>query len=391
MEKLESLLGGLDGSAASVKHNLCMLEGRAFNMAKGVKQEKKYDELKILHEIYRMRGLTITQLCEVFFDSRHYAYKYLSTMKKNELLTDRMDIRQSIRKAKIYTCTDKAIELLEKNGLIDKRRLAKDNAPLTKLRYTVQTNELYSVLTPYGIKVMDSREWKAKWNMDRNTLVRAGITMVDDREIGVYMFFSSEQLSGAGLSDSMLERFKREYKKFSQSNRIAVICYDQNIYKRIIKAVDSDKEMMKRKELMIIPYGKNNFGLNLLLLHRSEVERKYDLETILNARLNKEHPSLDNKNQDFASYIGDHGDKETYVVDFLSMNRPVLHHLETHYHQDAYSKDGKQVEIVCWMPNADELARRFKQYPHVKIVPVAIQEMTEKWLPRYKKEKIQIE
>lgn len=361
-------------------------------MTNGVKQEKKYDELMILQEIYRMRGLTVAQLCEVFFDSKHYAYKYLKRMKENGLLMDRMDIRKRIRKGKVYSCTDKAIEMLINEGLIEKKLLAKDNAPVkAKMRYTIQTNELYAALMPFGIKVMDSREWKTKYEMDRNTLVRAGLEMLDGREIGVYLFFSPQQMSGAGLSDSMLERFKREIKKFPQSNRIAVICYDQDIYQRIVAAVDEDKGMMIREELMVIPFGQDNFGLNILKISRSEMERKHDLETILNARLSDNDLALSTNKQNFASYVANHGDRETYVVDFLSMNRPVLHHLETHYYEAAYHQDGREVEIVCWMPNFKELEKRFARYSHVKIVPVSLQEMFENWLPKYQKEKIQVE
>lgn len=354
-----------------------------------VKNDKKYDELMVLKEIYRMRGLTVTQLCEVIFESRIYAYRYLKQMQNDGLLTDRMTFEKKVRKAKVYSCTDKGIELLEKRGLIEKRLMAKDNTPQrAKLKYTLLTNEVYAALMPYGIEFMDSREWKNKYNMDRNTLVRGGLKMMDDREVGIYLFFSPTQLSGAGLSNSMLERFKREIKKFAQSNRIAVICYDLDIYKRIVKAVDEDTSMLVKKELLIIPMGKDEFGFNLLRLSRSEVERKHDLENILNARLSDNHPALDGNKQNFASYVAKYDDKETYVLDFLSMNRPVLHHLSTHYHVNAYQKDGRKVEVVCWKPNESELEQRFKAYPHVKIIPVPLQDLHDKYLPGMIKEKI---
>lgn len=355
----------------------------------GVKQEKIYEENEILFEIYRMRGLTVSQLCEVIFHSRHYAYKYLQRMKDEGLLIDRMDMNGKLRLAKVYSCTDKAIEQLEKNGYIEKGVKAKDNTPPNnKMKYTILTNEVYAALMPYGINMLDSREWKRKNDMDRNALVRGGLQMLDGREIGLYLFFSPENIGGANLSDSMLKRFKHELKKFPQTNRFTVICYDSKIYEKIVKAVDSDSGMSAFKELLIIPFGKNDFGYNLLRLSRSEIERKADLETILNARLNSNHPSLQGHYQNFASYVAEYKDEERYVVDFLSMNRPVLHHLLTHYHSNAYEKDGRKVDLVCWKANEMELLQKYKSYPHIRIVPVSLKEITETYLPKLNPQKL---
>lgn len=355
----------------------------------GKKVEKIYDEKQIIYEIYRMRGLTIQQLCEVVFHSKGYAYKFLQRMKEFGWLQDRMDMKGKIRQAKVYFCTDQAIEMLEREGFINKSVKAKDNTPpRNKMKYTVLTNEVYAALMPFGIYVYDSREWKIKNKMDRNTLVRGGLQMFDGREMGLYLFFSSEQISGAGLSDSMLTRFKHEVKKFPQTNRIAVLCYDLKIYEKMVKVVD--KELSTFNELLVIPMGKNGLGFNLLRISRSQIERKAELETILNARLNESHPSLEGNKQNFAQYVADYGNHESYVVDFLSMNRPGLHHLATHYYRDAFEKDGRHVDLVCWKPNEKELIKKFQQYPHVNIISISSQEISDKYLPRLTTTKIKM-
>lgn len=353
----------------------------------GVKVEKIYDEKQIMYEIYRMRGLTIQQLCEVVFHSKGYAYKFLQKMKEFGWLQDRMDMNGKIRQAKVYFCTDQAIEMLEREGIIGKGVKAKDNTPpRNKMKYTVLTNEVYAALMPYGVHIFDSREWKVKNKMDRNTLVRGGLQMLDGREMGLYLFFSPEQISGAGLSNSMLARFKHEIKKFPQTNRIVVVCYDSKIYEKVVKVVD--KELNTFDELLVIPMGKNGLGFNLLRISRSQIERKADLETILNASLNENHPSLDGNKQNFAQYVADYDDRESYVVDFLSMNRPVLHHLATHYYRDAFEKDGRKVDLVCWKPNEKELAKKFQQYPHINIVSISSQDVSERYLTRLTQTKL---
>lgn len=356
----------------------------------GKKVEKIYDNLTLFHEIYRMRGLTVNQLSEVMFNTKAYAYKYLQRLKEDGWLHEKTAKMGKYKRTKVYFCSDKAIETLEKENLIEKVLKAKDNTPPTnKLWYYILTNEVYAELTPIGIQVYDSREWKRKNGMDNNSLVRAGMQMVDGKEYGLYLFFSPDLISGAGLSDSMLKKFKSEIKKFPQTSRFAVLCYDSSIYEKVVKAVDGDPKTLAHEELQIIPMGMNGFGYNLLKISRSQLERKNDLENILNARLNENHPALEGNKQNFTRYVAEYEEHETYVVDFLSMNRPVLHHLSTHYYHEIYKKDGRQVDLVCWKPNEKELANRFKQYPHVNIVPIPIQDLTASMIPKLTKVKLQ--
>ncbi|MFS0783507.1 MarR family transcriptional regulator [Bacillus sp. 1P06AnD] len=355
----------------------------------GVKQERIYDQNDVLYEIYRMRGLTIGQLCEVIFHSKHYAYKFLKRLKDKEYLTDWMDMNGKKRAAKIYMCTDKAIYALRKAGYIDNGIEARYNAPLReKMKYTVLTNEVYAAMMPYGIHMLDSREWKRIYEMDRNALVRGGLRMADGRELALYLFFSENQLSGAKLTAALLKKFQHEILKFAQSNRIAVICYDEKIYKTVVDEITKHPNLMVFKELLIIPFGKDDFGYHLLHLTRSNVERRSDLEEILNARLYDNHPSLAGNKQNFAGYVADYGSHETYIVDFLSMNYPVLHHLMTHYHHENFVKNGREVQIVCWKASEKELERKFARYPHVKVISVSLREIKDKYMPRLGKRKL---
>lgn len=351
--------------------------------------KKLYDQSKILYEIYRMRALTIAQLSKVVFKSRIYAYRYLQKMEDYGLLSYMYDTDGRKRLAKVYVCTDKAIEILEKEGFIEKGVKAKDNMPQkAKLKFTIFTNEVYAALMPYGIYMYDSREWKRKHNMDRNSMVRGGLKMTDGREMGLYLFFSKDQFEGASFSPKMLERFKGEVKKFPQTNRIAVICYDQEIYKEIVNALDKDETALVNEELLVIPIGKDEFGYNLLRMSRNEEERKTYLETVLNTRLNKKHEALKGNKQLFAQYVADDENQETYVVDFLSMNRPVIQNLIIHYFDKAYEMDGRPVNLVCWKASEKELASRFTRYPHIRITSVQTKSLKEIYIPSMSQKKL---
>jgi len=356
-----------------------------------VPHNKLYDESKILYEIYRMRGLTVNQMVEVMFQSKWYAYRYLRNLEEQGLLSYIYDTEGRKRVAKVYVCTDVAIERLEKEGYIEKGVKAKDNTPhKAKLKYTILTNEVYAALTPYGIHMYDSREWKRRYGMDRNSMVRGGLRMADGREIGLYLFFSKKQYKDADFSRKMVERFKREIEKFPQSNRIAVICYDEATYDELIEEFEKDDKPLSKEELLIIPIGKDNFGYNLLRMNRSEIERKAVLEQILNARLLKEHAALKGNRQLFAQYIADYSDREMYVVDFLSLNRPIIRNLITHYFDRAFEIDGRQVNLVCWNVNKemDRLYGKLIRYPHVNIVPIPTKTLAETYISKIEKTKL---
>jgi DNA-binding MarR family transcriptional regulator len=352
--------------------------------------QKKYDEMDILAEIYRMRGLTVTQLCEVFFETRHYAYKYLGKLKNDGLLSDKYHMARGKSQGKVFSCTDKAIERLTEAGRTDRKVMAQDNTPAqSRLRTTVLTNELYSALMPYGIKVFDSREWKRKHDMDRNTLVRGGLQMMDDSEIAVYLFFSPAQVRGGGIQDVLFYRFKKEILGFTQSNKFAIICYDEKTYKRLVDGLTDENKAMAKEQLSVIPYGHSGFGFDILKLSRHQEERKHDIEQVLNARLYENHAALVGDKLKFTKYIAEKDGKESYVVDFLSMDLTVIHFLDLQYYHNVFLQDGRPVDLVCWQPNVMQLTKKFENYPHVNIVPVSINTAKE-WLNRMEPQKIQI-
>lgn len=350
---------------------------------------KIYEESKILYEIYRMRGLTIAQLVEVVFKSKVYAYRYLKKLEEKGWLNYAYDTDGKKRLAKVYFCTDKAIERLEEEGFIEQGVKAKDNKPpKMKLKYTVHTNEVYAALTPCGIHMYDSREWKNRNRMDRNNLVRGGLRMVDGREYALYLFFSNEQIEGAGLSEATLKRFMNEIKTFPQTNKFIILCYNREIYSILLKAVEEDKQILGMGELLIIPVGKEDFGINLIKIMRNEEEQQEWLELFLNARLYKEHQALRGNAEHFAHYVAEFEDKESYIVNFLSMNRPVLHHLNTLYYETAYNQNGRDVQIICWKGNEDELKQKFIQYPHVNIVSISNKTLIETLIPKIESKKL---
>lgn len=344
-------------------------------MARGA--DKKYDEKQILLEIYRMRGLTITQLCDVFFESKHYAYKYLKDLKESGYLLDSYQKTATERVGKMYSCTDKAIDMLMNEGLIERAVAAKDNKPTpSRKRMVALVNELYRFMTPYGIKVVDSREFKRKHALDRNSMPKAGIQMLDDREYAVYMFFRHDQLRGSQtrITDSMYYRFIRELEKAKVPTNI-ILAPSHQEYEEFQNRLLNNNVAMGQLELQLIPFGINDFGFKTIILNRNKAERIHDLESILNARLKDETKSKTQPGYNFMDYVMEQDGKEIYVMDYLNFNLPKLNFAKKLYAQKRYESDGRELHIVCWNMIAPIVQNYFgttgDAYKHIKVIPVS--------------------
>jgi len=122
-----------------------------------IKGDNKYDERIILSEIYRMKLLSVDQLTQVIFDNARYGHRFMDKLEAEGLVNSRIVLDGRRRQGKVYYLSDKGINLLEKENLIDKVRLAKDNVPgKAKMSHTLRINNIYAGLTPYLTKGIQS-------------------------------------------------------------------------------------------------------------------------------------------------------------------------------------------------------------------------------------------
>lgn len=356
-------------------------------------RKPKYNVLEMLRDIHRMRALTIGQIAEVFFGGRKpYVYKKLRLLKKEGLISDMPHSEKDGRIIeKLYYVTETGMDLLEREGcLVGERRPQRFNKPKKeKIDYLVLTNDIYVLLKQHGIYMIDSRQWKKDQGIDRNTMVRGGIVLDDRKPYGLYAFFNETGEKGVknagngseeehSIGQKTIKRFLKEIENLGNTHRYICMIYGQHMYEQLEEAIKANNPGVL--EMNLIPYGRDGVGYKIICAYNgleAQKNRFYEISGI--KPLNEESNAHNNEFQHFFSYIGqDSMGEEVYVVDYLLMNVIAIQALYKLYAVDKYLEDGRSVVIFCWQPTLDFLKKTFEAYPHIKIIPVAI-ELAEKW------------
>jgi DNA-binding PadR family transcriptional regulator len=320
---------------------------------------REIDYTAILYDLYRLRTLSVEQIRNVHFKGKESSvYVTLHRMKKNGLLESTCRVRSDGKKiAACYYIREKGIHHLYMQGKIKKPRRAYDNKPDgKKLSYLIETNDLYVQLHEYDYEMIDAREWKSRFEMDRNAMVKAGLKTADGKEYGVYIFEQDVN------EDKTLVRFKNEIKNNPQTSRFIIFFKGIDSFNKLYKQMNEVE--LSHAETNLLPY---TFGVNALKEFNTENQfvnlfAKYGVVKI-NDRSNT-ITSL------FADYILTVNGEEYYICNYLFRNEVARHYLRS-YSIDRYQRDGRKVLIFTWQAteeNLNSIEDDFKQYPHIQVI-----------------------
>lgn len=355
-----------------------------------VKGDLKYPVELVLYEIYRTRGLTIEQMSNTIFDNKQYAFHYMKRLKEEGLIVGKILTEGKRRIAMQHCVTEKGIDYLEQCGRIrkyneneleyneitNKRSLKYETTTKTgvyiprkllaldnnngyvknKMLYSLYTNEIYAGITPYKTYFYDSREWKSKYVMNSNAMVRGGLKMPDESEYSLYVLFSKQNIPTAAVSQRILERIFTEMSENRQSGRHIVYVYDQSDYVMAQKFFEMN--VLTAKELLIIPHGVNNIGIKMLSLLTDKKTQKKHIEDYLNVRLYGENEIIDTTAALFADYLMDDNGETFYIVDYLSLNELKITMLLRQYTREQYIIHNRKVKILSWTATESILIKK---------------------------------
>jgi hypothetical protein len=258
-----------------------------------------------------------------------------------------------------------------------------------KMMFTLYTNQLYAGLSEYGFHFYDSREWKLKYDLNRNAMVRGGFKTMNGIEYSVYMLFTPEEVRIASMSDKMLYRMMHEMTEFPQTGRHVIYVHgDQQDYNKVLKFFKENP--VPCEELLIIPHGANDVGLNIIRLLQDHESYQEQLEEYLGARLNSEEIEQDTSNL-FADYLTVINGEQYYVVDYIKLNEAKLSMILREYTPDKYDRTRIGVIIMCWNAMGNELREFYELYPYIQIVEIDIQSDLKAWAETLQKRKIYLD
>lgn len=322
---------------------------------------KEIDEMAILYDLYRYRTLSVEQLRNVHFQGKESSiYVKLHNMKREGLVNSTCRVRKDGKKiAACYYIAEKGIRQLVQQGKIEKPRRAYDNKPDgKKIPYLIDTNELYVKLHSEGYEMYDSREWKSRFEMDRNAMIKAGLKAADGKEYGVYIFEHDLR------EEKTLQKFKNEIKNNSQTSRFFIFFKGKNAFEKIFKQM-SEVEF-SHKEINMLPL---TFGINILKKFNIENQFVKYFTQYGEVKINDHSNTITSL---FSDYILTVEGEEYYICNYLLRNEVARHYL-SNYTYDRYQRDGRKVAVFTWKEtekNLNSIEDDLKQYPHIRVIKI---------------------
>jgi hypothetical protein len=309
-------------------------------------------DLKILDDLYERRTMTVKQIRQLHFvGTEKYVYHRLYQLKKCGYVKSMPMVKDGQKTAACYYVTEQGVRLLKESGRIKTLRRARNNkASGKKIKYVIDTNNLYTTLKGSGWEVVDSRRWKNEKRIDRNTMLRCGLRRKDGKEYNVYIV-------GAEITDRTLKKIQNEIEKQTLQDIILYKGKGQEQTKEIMKRLRGMMSEIAIKEINLMPFMA---GLRILLKFTSEESCK---------ELFKQYGEVlpYSGTYMFANYLIRKHEQEYYLCNHLYGNETAIHWLKR-YAVDRYKQDGRKVLLFTWSSYAGMLRQEFEQYPHIEVV-----------------------
>mgnify|MGYP001217220399 CR=1 FL=1 len=213
-------------------------------------------DLDILHSLYKYRILTVPQLRKLHF-SNSYAYRKLSILKQSGLVATEPLLRRGRKATSLYRLTDRGIGLLHEHGRINQTVKSSDlKIHADRRAYHLHVNDILIELSLAGWQVMDSRETKARHNIDRGDLVQGCITNRDGQSWFIYLF----------LQDAEEVSVIKALNQIGTHNRnVAVFFMGQGSMDKFIEKQEQ-LGTVTSGQMLLLPY---EYGLHLLRTYQT--------------------------------------------------------------------------------------------------------------------------
>lgn len=365
----------------------------------------KYPKERLLLEVYRMRGLTLKQIERAIFGSYDYAYEYMTKLEKEGLVQGKVYNSGKKRLGKLYTLTDTGIERLVAANLVqepsqslqgvhvpsletkNETSVLEDTVPFSKPKllkayannqgydkhrviYTLLTNELYAEITRYGMYFFDAREWKVRYNLNRNAIVRGGFIALDGQEYSLYVLFSPEQYKTASVSENMLTRIVEEITLNQQDGEHILYIYNEEKYDWIIEQL---REMQIYQSNLHIIRHNNGKGYEKLRLLSHREKFRQSLSNVLQLDL----PVVPNERlaSRYAHYDVNLNGHPFYLFNFLTHNEGALKRLFNEFNSERSKIENHQMGLLIWESDFKWVQQMIGTRDHIRIRYISDQQL----------------
>lgn len=324
-----------------------------------VKRLQKRD-IDILWTLYRYRALSTEQLMRHFCLTKPYAYKKTHVLRNSKLIISHpiSGYNNSKRmQGSYHRISETGIACLRKQGYPVEREANELRVNSRLLPYLLSANDIMIDLAPYGWTMLDSREIKKKYELNRGGNIQGALISPEGVEYGFYIFKSS-------TSKKNLMKIIHEIKESAIQNFILFTKGQSSFDSIITEATKPGNELITGGALKILPYtfGKTYLQIFSQKNHLDNFITRYGITYIAN----KTH-----FNNRFDMVVLHEG-KEKYLVNLLDTDLMKFHKINR-YRKEAYEKDGRPVFVLTHMKEKHQnLLQNIRHIDYIEVSPLEI-------------------
>ncbi|KQN97012.1 replication-relaxation family protein [Paenibacillus sp. Leaf72] len=329
-------------------------------MANKIKNLTKRD-WSILISLYRYRTFTTPQVHELFFSEnkkRDYCWKRMHQLRHDGYIISKPVVENGRKVTHSYFLTAKSIESLHAAGHIEKIAYTKDlRLDGHRMIQAHMVNNLYVQLNKYGYELWDSRQVKAAYELDRNSLIQACLITPDLEKHGVYLLVNDPE-------EKTVAQIITEIKKHVMIENVIILCKSPEAFDKFERVIKKE-EVRIRSSVMCLPLdvGMILFKTMFTAHDIAEVYREYGT---INYNVNGLFP-----------YTIMHKGERKYIVELLSQKTKIRKQI-MNYNPHEYKRDGKKLIILTWSGFRPDIEREFEKYTHFEYETVAMRYLEHK-------------
>ena len=292
--------------------------------------------LKILHEFYRFRVLTIEQHSVRLRYTKGSLCHFLARLLKSGLIQSKGIKGYTVndeRKGKYYSVLNKGITFLSDNDYEVPLRAEDIKMSDMRVSYELEVNNLANEFQLIGWSLLSIREVKREYGLNRGDNLHGSLSSPVLKEYPFYLFLNNDR-----ISNRWLNRVVREVNKYGFRNMI-LLTDGEETFKRVFQAMFSKVEAFTYEQFMLMSL---RFGKEYMK-HYVDTDLLYDFirDEVDIVRVEQEAGVDYHTSFELVEFEGD----EYYLANMLNNNLANIHHIKQ-YTREKYMEYGRKLLLL---------------------------------------------
>lgn len=323
----------------------------------GVKKIQKID-IEIMVGLYEYRALSIEQIQKRYNLTKGYCYKKLHVLKQSKWVTShaiKNYKKNQHSQGKYYRLTERGLTVLKEEGVPITKKAHHLHVADLYIPFLLHTNDMMIALEQYGWQLIDSRETKERFNLNRSDNIQGVLQNVKtgSSEYGIYVFME-------GTRPENIVKATREIQNHNSIINYILFTKGKDTFQQMVEALINEKTknggkagtlVAGKNSIKILPY---TFGKNYFQLFEQDEEMIRFAETAFSTSLSFKSSFERNKvKNNTLRHIVEHNGEEKFFVNLIDTDLKKISDINL-YHVEDYEKDGRKVLVLTHIRDIHE-------------------------------------